>query len=145
MNHLLIVDDEIDLAQGLASYIEDDNLKVTVCHNAIDGLEKLKLHNFECIVSDFSMPRMNGLEFLKSVREMKLEVPFIIYTGHGSDEFAFEASKFGCFEFVEKPLMTGLLDAIKRAIHQSNRLKESNYEDASLKELNDLMNELKGE
>lgn len=145
MNKLLIVDDEEALAEGLASILQTSTLKVTVCNNAFDGLEKLKAETFDCIVSDISMPVMNGVEFLKNVRELGIDIPFIIYTGFGSDELALEASKYGCFEFIEKPLMTGLLEAIHRAINQNVKMKDENHKDELFDELDDLLDELKGE
>ena len=143
MNNLLIVDDEVELAKLLAGFIQTKALQVTVCHNAIDALERLNDVEFDCIVSDMSMPMMNGVEFLKEVRRRENDVPFIIYTGFGSDELILEAAKFGCFEFIEKPLMTGLQEAIKRAIAQNNKMKDKDQNPDDFDDLEDLLDELK--
>lgn len=145
VSKLLIVDDEEALARGLASVLQNSTLDVTVCTNAVDGLDKLKTEKFDCIVSDISMPVMNGVEFLKNVRDRGIEIPFIIYTGFGTDELALEASRYGCFEFIEKPLMTGLLEAIKRAIKQNAQMKDVRHEDKLFDEVEELLEELKGE
>jgi len=143
MNKLLIVDDEEFLAEGLASILQTSTLKVTVCNSALDALEKLQAETFDCIVSDISMPVMNGVEFLKNVRELGIEVPFIIYTGFGTDELALEASKYGCFEFIEKPLKAGLLEAIHQAINHNVQMRDENHKEEE--ELDDLLEKFKGE
>ncbi len=143
MNNLLIVDDEEALAKLLAGFIQTKTLQVSVCNNAIDALEKLNEIDFDCIVSDLSMPMMNGVEFLKEVRRRENEVPFIIYTGFGSDELVLEASRYGCFEFIEKPLMTGLQEAIKRAIDQNNKMKAQGQNTDDFEDIDALLDELK--
>lgn len=120
MNNLLIVDDEIVLAQLIATVVESSTLRVTVCESALQGLEKLQDSNFDCIISDISMPEMDGVEFLKEIRHRGIKVPFIIYTGFGSDELFVEAAKYGCFDFIEKPKIKGLHEAISRALTKAH-------------------------
>ena len=115
LNHLLIVDDEVILAETLASLLKSSNLNVSVCSSAIQGLELLKEQAFDCVISDFSMPGMNGMDFLKEVKKQNIDSPFIIYTGFKTQELAQEAFENGCFEFIEKPRISGLKDAISRA------------------------------
>ena len=123
MKHLLIVDDEVELAEALGSILETSTLRVIVCFSAQDALKKINEKNFDCIVSDLSMPLMTGVEFLKQIRGLGYTTPFIIYTAFGSDENAMEAAKYGCYDFIEKPQSSGLKESVHRALTQANKNK----------------------
>ncbi len=116
--YLLIVDDEKELVENLELLIEDSVNKISC---AYDGKEALNLiekesKNIDCILCDVNMPKMGGVELLKTIREKEIETPFIFYTGHGSDELMLEVVKYGVFDFLNKPNFDGLNAVIERAI-----------------------------
>jgi len=101
---VLHVDDELDLRKTVATHLEreHDAMSVTAEPSARAGLERLTDGRFDCIVSDHGMPEMNGIEFLRVVREQFPELPFVLFTGKGNEEIASEAISAGVTEYLQK-------------------------------------------
>jgi PAS domain S-box-containing protein len=101
---VLHVDDEPTLSDVVATYLEreDDRIDVRTATSADDGLEILSEHDVDCIVSDYDMPRTNGIEFLEIVREDHPDLPFILYTGKGSEAVASDAISAGVTDYLQK-------------------------------------------
>jgi PAS domain S-box-containing protein len=101
---ILHVDDEPDLAELTAEILErhDERLSVETATDAREGLDHLSGETFDCIVSDYDMPEMDGLEFLETVRKEYDDLPFILYTGKGSEEVASEAIARGVTDYLQK-------------------------------------------
>lgn len=101
---VLHVDDNPRMVEMAATFLEQssDDLDVVTETSAVDGLELFERERVDCIVSDYEMPRMNGLEFLETVREVDTEIPFILFTGRGSEEVASEAIASGVTDYLQK-------------------------------------------
>lgn len=101
---VLHVDDEPGFAAMTAEFLEreDDLMSVQTATSVQEGLDVLVEHAIDCIVSDYDMPRMNGIEFLKTVREEYLDLPFILYTGKGSEEIASDAISADVTDYLQK-------------------------------------------
>ncbi|MCU4717369.1 ATP-binding protein [Halapricum hydrolyticum] len=101
---VLHVDDELDFADLTADYLErtDDRFTVVSVTDPNTGLDRLDKDDFDCIVSDYAMPGMNGLEFLEAVRDEDPELPFVLFTGQGSEEVASEAIAAGATDYLQK-------------------------------------------
>ncbi|MUW14409.1 PAS domain-containing protein [Halorubrum sp. CBA1125] len=101
---VLHVEDDPDLAALTATYLEreDDRFEVATATRATEGLDRLAEANFDCIVSDYDMPGATGVEFLEAVREEYPDLPFILYTGKGSEEVASEAISAGVTDYLQK-------------------------------------------
>ncbi|MDS0220900.1 PAS domain S-box protein [Haloarcula sp. S1AR25-5A] len=119
---VLHVDDDPDLGDLVAVHLEQTHDGISVCteRNAADGLERLSDRAFDCVVSDHDMPGMDGLEFLKVVREEYEELPFILFTGKGNEEIASDAISAGVTEYLQKGVGTDqyavLANRIERAV-----------------------------
>lgn len=104
--HVLHVDDNADVTDRTATYLqhEDDRLTVETASCADEGLQLLADSHkaIDCIVSDYKMPGMNGIEFLEAVTEREPDLPFILYTGKGSEEVASEAISVGVTDYLRK-------------------------------------------
>jgi len=100
---VLHVDDEPDFAALTAEFLErgDDRFTVETAASGTEGLERLS-PAIDCIVSDYDMPGMNGLEFLETVRADHPDLPFILFTGKGSEEVASEALTLGATDYLQK-------------------------------------------
>ena len=121
---VLHVDDDPDFAETTAAFLEreDDRFVVETVSNAEAGLEALSALDPDCIISDYEMPGRDGIEFLKAVREAGVDVPFILYTGHGSEEIASEAISAGVTDYLRKQSGTSqyafLANRITNAVSQ---------------------------
>ena len=101
---VLHVDDEPDFAETAARFVkrEDDRVEVITETDASAGLDLLRDGDFDGVVSDYDMPTMDGLEFLTAVREGFSDLPFILFTGKGSEEIAAEAITAGVTDYIQK-------------------------------------------
>jgi signal transduction histidine kinase/DNA-binding NarL/FixJ family response regulator len=102
--NVLHVDDEPGLADMAATFLERENSRFSVetTTNASDGLERLADYGFDCVISDYDMPAKNGIEFLEDVREEDTDLPFILFTGKGSEEIASDAISAGVTDYLQK-------------------------------------------
>jgi PAS domain S-box-containing protein len=101
---VLLVEDDDALADLTETYLvrEDDAFEVTTEAAAEPALDSLSDRDVDCIVSDHDMPGMNGLEFLDAVRDRHPELPFVLFTGKGSEEIAAEAVSAGVTDYLQK-------------------------------------------
>jgi len=101
---LLHVDDDPTLTELTATYLEreDDRIGVTMATGADEGLAVLAADEIDCVVSDYNMPGTNGIEFLEAVRREYPDLPFILFTGRGSEEIASEAISTGVSDYLQK-------------------------------------------
>ena len=101
---VLHVDDEAAFTDLVATFLEreDERLAVVTEQSAADGLAALDGGDIDCIVSDYQMPGTDGIEFLEAVREEHPDLPFILFTGKGSEEVASEAISAGVTDYLQK-------------------------------------------
>ena len=122
---MLFVDDEPGLAEMLAEYVtrDRDDIEADLARSALDGLDRLDENpGIDCVVSDYRMPGMNGVEFLRAVREVRPNLPFIMFTGQGTEAVAEEALAAGVTDYIRKEpgaeRYAELADRIERAVAQ---------------------------
>ena len=137
---VLHVDDEPDLAEVASTFLEreDERFVVETAASAGAGLERLAEETFDCIVSDYEMPGQDGIAFLEAIRAEHPELPFILYTGKGSEEVASDAISAGVTDYLQKETGTSqyavLANRIANAVEQyrSKRELEASRERLSL-------------
>ena len=124
VDRILLVDDDPTMIDVLETFIlrERDDVEITGVTSAADGLRILENGpEINAIVSDYHMPRMDGIEFLKAVREDYPNLPFILFTGKGNESVIKAAIKAGVTDYVEKRLGSGqhveLVEHIDQAMH----------------------------
>ena len=133
---VLHVDDEQGFAEIVKTFLEQDieNLEYHYAENPREGLAMLDSTPIECIVSDYDMPEQNGIEFLKAVRETHPDLPFILYTGKGSEEIASDAISAGVTDYLQKAggssQFTILMNRIRNVVEQyrTKRLAAENQQ-----------------
>ena len=101
---VLHIDDDSGFLEVTEAFLEAelDRGRITTAVGAEDGLERLDEGRFHCVVCDYDMPQRNGLEVLEAVRARYPELPFILYTGKGSEEIAAEAINAGVTGYLQK-------------------------------------------
>ena len=101
---VLHVDDEPDVSELAAIYLEREceAIDVSTESSPTAALETLDSETFDCVVSDYDMPEMDGLAFLDAVRERYPDLPFVLFTGKGSEEIASEAISAGVTDYLQK-------------------------------------------
>ena len=138
---VLHVDDEPDFTDVAAMHLERvaEDITVATEPSARDGLSRLRRSAFDCVISDHDMQAMDGLEFLKAVREEFGKLPFILFTGKGSEEIASEAISAGVTEYLQKDIgsdqYTVLANRIRHAVGEQrakSALRESERQFSTL-------------
>lgn len=101
---VLVVDNEPDYAELAGTMLERERAEIAalVATDATEALEVRATRDVDCIVSDYEMPEMTGLELLERVREQEPELPFVLFTGRGSEELASEAIAAGVTQYLQK-------------------------------------------
>ncbi|PKL58976.1 MAG: histidine kinase, partial [Methanomicrobiales archaeon HGW-Methanomicrobiales-4] len=103
MYHILYVDDEKDLLTITKFFLEKTGeLLVDTCTSSREVLTSGTLSSYDAVISDFQMPDMNGIEFLKAVRSEFSDLPFILFTGRGREEVVIEAINQGVDFYLQK-------------------------------------------
>ena len=125
---LLLVDDDPAVSRTYENALARQGWTVETAANGRQAIERFKATPFDVVVSDISMPEMTGLEFLRAVRELDLDVPVILMTGEPGLESSIVAVEYGAFRYLVKPVDVQVLrDTAQRAarLHQMAKLKRA--------------------
>ena len=128
MKKILLIEDEEPIRRVLIRILEEENkdYEITQCEDGKSGLTTLKKEDFDLVLCDIKMPKMDGVEVLQKVREIGINVPFIMLTGHGNVSTAVEAMKSGAYDFISKPPdLNRLLTAVRNALQIKNLVLEN--------------------
>ena len=141
---VLHVDDDPSITDLTQTFLEreDDRFAVRTATSADEGLQLLAESEIDCIVSDYQMPGINGIEFLESVAEDHPDLPFILYTGKGSEEIAGEAIRAGVTDYLQKESGTDhyalLANRIVHAVNSQRREQRIQFFETLESELTEL-------
>ena len=128
MSKILIIEDEIAIRNVLRNILTDENANYII-HEASNGLEGLNMlinSDYDLVICDIKMPKMDGIELLNEVNNLSLETPFIMISGHGDIDLAVECIKKGAFDYISKPPdLNRLLTTIRNGLNNTN-LKAEN-------------------
>lgn len=139
---ILLIDDDQDGQRTLQQFLDVRSHRVFVANNGAEGLEILQRESVDIVITDLMMPKLDGFEVLKAVRNQAPDVEVIIITGHGDMDGAVRALREGAFDFFTKPIdMQGLTATLERtARFHALRLEKNRYRD----QLADLRSEIQG-
>jgi len=140
---VLLVDDEVDLLDILKMDMESLGYEALTANNGQEALNIMKKVKdgslwINAVLSDINMPIMNGLVFLKELRALGLETPFVFFSGYGDKEKTIEALRLGALDFLEKPYDPDMLIAtMEKAFDLGMKMKRIEDElDALVKDRN---------
>jgi len=126
MERILVLDDEEKLLQGLSKALKNIGYGVVPVTNPVEALSLLDRETFDIVFTDLVMPDMDGIEFLKKVKERYPNTPVIILTGHGTIESAVNSMKEGAFDYITKPFNLDEVDLVVSRAMEHKRLREEN-------------------
>ena len=124
MISVLYIDDEPGLLEIGREFLERSNeILVDTALSATDGIKRLDTYSYDAVISDYQMPGIDGIEFLKIVRKTHGDLPFILFTGKGREEVVIEALNEGADSYIQKggnpvPLFTELEHRVRQAVGQ---------------------------
>ena len=126
MASLLIIDDEKAIRNVLKDILSNEGYTIEEAADGEEGLRKFKAGNFDTVLCDIKMPKLDGIEFLQKAKESQPDVPIIIISGHGNIETAVDAVKKGAFDYIAKPPdLNRLLITIRNALDKTTLVKET--------------------
>jgi two-component system nitrogen regulation response regulator NtrX len=126
MAKILIIDDERSIRSTLREILEYEDYTVEDVDNGVDGLELIRNNDYDLVLCDIKMNRMDGMEVLTEGLSIKPDLPFIMISGHGTVETAVEASKKGAFDFISKPPdLNRLLITVRNALDRGSLVVET--------------------
>lgn len=123
---ILVIDDERAIRSTLSEILSFEGFSIDEAADGAEGAKKIKENNYDCILCDIKMPKMDGLEVLEVVREHRPDTPFILISGHGNIETAVDAVKKGAFDYISKPPdLNRLLITIRNAMDRKSLVTET--------------------
>ncbi|MDI1322608.1 MAG: sigma-54 dependent transcriptional regulator [Algoriphagus sp.] len=126
MSKILIIDDEKVIRSTLREILEYEKFEVSEAKDGEEGLAKLREEDFDLVLCDVKMPKMDGIEVLDQAKAMDRSPQFIMISAHGSIETAVEATKKGAFDFIPKPPdLNRLLLTVRNALDKKNLVTET--------------------
>jgi len=126
MSKILIIDDEKVIRATLREILEYEKYTVTEAQDGEEGLAKLQEDEYDLVLCDVKMPKMDGIEVLEKAKELERSPQFIMISAHGSIETAVEATKKGAFDFIPKPPdLNRLLLTVRNALDKKELVTET--------------------
>ena len=128
MSKILIIEDEVSIRRVLTKILseESDSYIVEDAENGIQGLEKIKSNDYDLVLCDIKMPKMDGVEVLEAVKKIKPEIPMVMISGHGDMETAIQTMRLGAFDYISKPPdLNRLLNTVRNALDKKQLVVEN--------------------
>jgi two-component system nitrogen regulation response regulator NtrX len=128
MSKILIIEDEAAIRRVLAKILseESDTYIVEDAEDGVQGLEKIKNNDYDLVLCDIKMPKMDGVEVLEAVKKIKPEIPMVMISGHGDMETAIQTMRLGAFDYISKPPdLNRLLNTVRNALDRKQLVIEN--------------------
>ena len=122
----MIIDDEKAIRKTLSEILSFEGYKIDEAADGEEGLKRFGEKNFDLVLCDIKMPKIDGIEFLEKAREINADIPIIMISGHGNIDTAVEAVKKGAFDYISKPPdLNRLLITLRNATEKQNLVTET--------------------
>tara|TARA_R110000850_G_scaffold80947_1_gene173839 strand:- start:125171 stop:126427 length:1257 start_codon:yes stop_codon:yes gene_type:complete len=128
MPKILIIEDEATIRRVLIKILseENDSYVVEEAEDGLQGIEKIKNEDYDLVLCDIKMPRMDGVEVLEAVKKIKPEIPMVMISGHGDLETAVNTMRLGAFDYISKPPdLNRLLNTVRNALDKKQLVVEN--------------------
>jgi DNA-binding NtrC family response regulator len=125
MAKILIVDDDKSIRKTLRDILEFEKYEIDEASDGLDCIVKIKQNQYDVIILDVKMPRMDGMEAIEKIQNISPDTPVVMISGHGNIDTAVEAVKKGAFDFIQKPPdLNRLLITLRNALDKSSLITE---------------------
>lgn len=125
MNHILLVEDDPSIVEMVSGYLKKEGFEVTIAYDGEEGMAKFSQHIYDLIILDIMMPKLNGMEVLRSIRDTS-SVPILMMSAKDSDVDKALGLGFGADDYLAKPFsMIEMLARIKAAIRRATEYTRS--------------------
>ncbi|WP_281237689.1 sigma-54-dependent transcriptional regulator [Flavobacterium praedii] len=128
MSKILIIEDEDSIRRVLIKILREENesYEVDEAEDGVIGLEKIKENDYDLVLCDIKMPRMDGVELLEAVKKFDTEIPIVMISGHGDMETAINTMRMGAFDYISKPPdLNRLLNTVRNALDRKKLVVEN--------------------
>lgn len=126
MANILIIDDEKSIRKTLSEILSYEGYKIDEAGDGEEGLKKFTDKEYDVVLCDIKMPKMDGIEFLDKAKEVNPDVPVIMISGHGNVDTAVEAVKKGAYDYISKPPdLNRLLITLRNALDKQSLVTET--------------------
>ncbi len=128
MSKILIIEDEAAIRRVLTKILSEESVTYQVedAEDGLQGLEKIKNQDYDLVLCDIKMPKMDGIELLEAVKKIKPEIPMVMISGHGDMETAIHSMKLGAFDYISKPPdLNRLLNTVRNALDKKQLIVEN--------------------
>jgi len=128
MSKILVIEDEAAIRRVLVKILSEENEGYTVneAEDGLAGIEKIKNDDFDLVLCDIKMPKMDGVEVLEAVKKIKPEIPIVMISGHGDLDTAVNTMRLGAFDYISKPPdLNRLLNTVRNALDRKELVIEN--------------------
>ncbi|WP_395053869.1 sigma-54-dependent transcriptional regulator [Flavobacterium sp.] len=128
MPKILIIEDEASIRRVLTKILSEENetYQVEEAEDGAQGFEKIKNTDYDLVLCDIKMPKMDGEELLEAVKKIKPEIPIVMISGHGDMETAINTMRLGAFDYISKPPdLNRLLNTVRNALDKKQLVVEN--------------------
>jgi len=128
MSKILIIEDEAAIRRVLVKILseESDTYKVTEAEDGLAGIDLIKKEDYDLVLCDIKMPKMDGVEVLEAAKKIKPEVPIVMISGHGDLDTAVNTMRLGAFDYISKPPdLNRLLNTVRIALDRKELVVEN--------------------
>lgn len=128
MPQILIIEDEAAIRRVLSKILteESDTYNVNEAEDGLSGIEKIKKEDYDLVLCDIKMPKMDGVEVLEAIKKLKPEIPVVMISGHGDLDTAVNTMRLGAFDYISKPPdLNRLLNTVRNALDRKELVVEN--------------------
>jgi two-component system, NtrC family, nitrogen regulation response regulator NtrX len=128
MAKILIIEDEAAIRRVLVKILSEENsaYQVTQAEDGLEGIEKIRDQDFDLVLCDIKMPKMDGVEVLQAAKKIKPETPMVMISGHGDLDTAVQTMRLGAFDYISKPPdLNRLLNTVRIALNSKELVVEN--------------------
>jgi len=128
MSKILVIEDESAIRRVLVKILSEENksYQVEEAEDGLAGIEMIKKDDFDLVLCDIKMPKMDGVEVLEAVKKIKPEIPIVMISGHGDLDTAVNTMRLGAFDYISKPPdLNRLLNTVRNALDRKELVVEN--------------------